>query len=158
MRIFAFLTFLKTMYQTLLDLHSYIAFAVLGLLLIAMINAFAGLSAKRAFNANDRKISLIALAFSHTQMVIGLVMLFMSPYMETAKQSGMGAIMKNPDLRLKVIEHPLINIIAIVLITIGWSKHKKEINDTNKFKRIAYLYAIAFVLLLSRIPWSQWLS
>jgi hypothetical protein len=28
-------------------------------------------------------------------------------------------------LQLTSLEHPLINIIAIALITIGWSKHKK---------------------------------
>jgi uncharacterized membrane protein len=146
------------MYTSVLGLHSYIAYAVLGLLLIASINAFAGLASKRAFNANDRKISLIALAFAHTQLVLGFVLLFLSPYMESAKQAGMGAVMKNAQLRQMVVEHPVINLIAVILITIGWSKHKKEITDTNKFKRIAYLYAIAVVLLLSRIPWSQWLS
>lgn len=146
------------MYSTLLNLHSYWAFAVLGLLLIACLNAFTGLSSKRPFLEKDRKIALIALIFSHAQLLIGIIMLVMSPYMETAKQIGMGGVMKDATLRLYLVEHPLTNIIAIILITIGWSKHKKELTDTNKFKRIAYLYAIAFVLLLSRIPWAAWLS
>jgi hypothetical protein len=33
--------------------------------------------------------------------------------------------MSDKALRLTSLEHPLINIIAIALITIGWSKHKK---------------------------------
>jgi hypothetical protein len=146
------------MYSAVLELHSYWAFATLGLLLIAALNAFTGVSSKRVFQKRDRQISLIALIFSHIQLVIGLILVFVTPKLDAAKAVGMGGVMKDSNLRLFFVEHPLINIIAIVLITIGWSKHKKEINDTNKFKRIAYLYSIAFLLLLSRIPWNQWLS
>lgn len=146
------------MYQSVLDLHSYWAFAVLGLLLIAVLNAFAGLSSKRVFTPKDRKISMIALIFSHIQLLLGIVLYFVSPYLQTAKEAGMGAVMKDSTLRLYLVEHPLINIIAITLITIGWSKHKKTEESQAKFKNIGWMYAIAFLLLLSRIPWSAWLS
>ncbi len=68
----------------------------------------------------------------------------------------MGAVMKDSTLRLYVVEHPLINIIALTLITIGWSRHKKTDDSTAKFKRIGWMYAIGLILLLSRIPWSAW--
>lgn len=145
------------MYTAVLELHSYWAFATLGLLLIAGINALAGLAKKRPFTPNDRKISLIALIFSHIQLVLGLLLLFISPYMETAKQLGMGGVMKNADLRLVLVEHPLTNIIALTLITIGWSRHKKDETAAGKFKKIGYLYLIGLVLLLARIPYGQWL-
>lgn len=146
------------MYSTLQNVHSYWAFAVLTFLFLATLNAFIGLSARRPFLAKDRKIALIALIFSHVQLLLGIILLFTSPYMEAAKQSGMGAVMKDSTLRLYLVEHPLINLIAVILITIGWSKHKKQDNEISKFKNIAYMYAIAFVLLLSRIPWAAWLS
>ncbi len=145
-------------YSSIVGLHSYIAYAVLGLLLIASLNAFTGISGKRVFLKKDRQIALIALIFSHMQLLLGLIILFTSPYIETAKSAGMGAIMKNATLRLYVVEHPLINIIAIALITIGWSKHKKETTDVGRFKKIGWMYAIGLLLLLSRIPWSAWLS
>jgi len=146
------------MYSPVKDLHSYLAFAVLGLLFLTILNSFIGLSRNRPFNQQDKRIALIALIFSHLQLVLGIILLFTSQYFETARTQGMGTVMKNSDLRLYVVEHPLINIIAITLITIGWSKHKKTEDDTKKFKFIAYLYAVALVLLLSRIPWSAWLS
>ena len=146
------------MYKGILDLHSYWAFAVLVFLLLATLNAFVGLSAKRAFLPKDRQIALMALIFTHLQFVFGLVLLFVSPYMETAKQLGMGAVMKNAEIRKMVVEHPFINLIAIILITIGWSTHKRAADSTVKFKKIGIFYAIGLVLLLSRIPWSQWLS
>lgn len=145
------------MYNAVLELHSYWAFATLGLLLIAGINALAGLSKKRAFTPNDRKIALIALIFSHIQLLLGIILLLVSPYMQTAKELGMGGVMKNAELRLVLVEHPLTNLIALALITIGWSKHKKDATDAGKFKKIGYLYLIGLVLLLARIPYSQWL-
>lgn len=64
--------------------------------------------------------------------------------------------MKDKALRLTSLEHPLINIIAIILITIGWSKHKKGLDSNAKFKSIALFYSLGLVLILSRIPWSLW--
>ncbi|OYQ33956.1 hypothetical protein CHU92_12400 [Flavobacterium cyanobacteriorum] len=146
------------MYESILGLHSYWAFAVLILLLLAALNAFLGNSSKRAFLKKDRQIALIALIFAHVQLVLGLVLLFVSPKMEAAKQLGMGGLMKNSELRLFVVEHPLTNLIAITFITIGWSKHKRATADSAKFKNIMYMYAIGLLLLLSRIPWGQWLG
>lgn len=145
------------MYKGVLDLHSYWAFAVLVFLLLAILNAFMGLSAKRAFLPKDRQIAMLGLIFTHVQFVIGLILLFVSPYMETAKQLGMGGVMKNAEIRKLVVEHPVINLIAIILITIGWSTHKRTADSTAKFKKIGIFYAIGLVLLLSRIPWGQWL-
>jgi len=146
------------MYETVLDLHSYWAFGVLGLLLIAALNSFAGLATKRPFTAQDKRIAMLALIFSHVQLVIGIILLFVNPKLELAKVAGMGGIMKDSYLRLIFVEHPLVNVIAIALITIGWSQHKKADDATAKFKKIGYMYAIALVLILSRIPWGQWFS
>ena len=74
------------------------------------------------------------------------------------KAVGMGAAMKNAELRKIIVEHPLMMIIAIVLITIGWSKHKKKGSDTAKFKTIAIFYGLALIVVLSRIPWSNWFN
>jgi len=144
------------MYEGVLGLHSYWAYAVLVLLVIAILNAFAGLSSKRAFTPKDRQISMIAMVFTHVQFVIGLVLIFVSPAMAIARSAGMGTVMKDSSLRLLLVEHPLVNLIAITLITIGWSKHKKTEESAKKFKSIGILYAIGLVLLLSRIPYGQW--
>ncbi|KOS06473.1 hypothetical protein AM493_10820 [Flavobacterium akiainvivens] len=146
------------MYEAVLDLHSYWAYGVLVFLLLAILNSFVGLSAKRPFIHRDRQIAMIALIFSHVQFVLGLLTLFTGPYFKAAKAGGMGAVMKDSTLRLFMVEHPVINLIAIVLITIGWSKHKRAGESERKFKSIAIFYLIGLVLLLSRIPYSQWFN
>lgn len=66
--------------------------------------------------------------------------------------------MKDAQTRLLTVEHPLMMILAIVFITIGFSKHKKKEKASEKFKTIAIYYGIALVLVLSRLPWQQWLA
>ncbi|MGB5509813.1 MAG: hypothetical protein WBM95_13040, partial [Robiginitalea sp.] len=71
---------------------------------------------------------------------------------------GMETITSNPAARLLALEHPLINIIAVVLITIGWSRHKKFLEGNKKFRSIAIFYGLGLLLILSRIPWGQWFN
>ena len=135
------------------SIHSTLAYAVLAVLVLAIINAFLGLSAKRNFTSKDRSISLIALIFSHIQLVVGIVLWIESPLGKAALSQ-----LSNSAVRLTALEHPLINIIAIVLITIGWSKHKKEESSNGKFKKIAIFFTLGLLLILSRIPWTNWLA
>src|SRR5210317_1332837 len=122
----------------LTELHSYWAYLVLALLIIATFNALFGFTSKKEFSAKDRKISLFALIAVHVQLIIGLGWYFMSPWYESLKTNGMG----DATTRLIAVEHPLMMIIAITLITIGFSKHKKKTEDKSKFNTIAVFYAI----------------
>lgn len=135
------------------SIHSTLAYAVLAVVAIAVINAFLGLSAKRNFTKNDRSLSLVALILSHIQLVVGLILWAISPLGKDAMSQ-----MSNAAMRLTAVEHPLINIVAIVFITIGWSKHKKEESSNGKFKKIGVFYVLGLLLILSRIPWSNWMA
>ena len=86
------------------------------------------------------------------------MLLIISPYFRKAIEVGMSELMKNEILRLYVIEHPSTMIASIVLITIGYSKHKKQRSSKPKFKKLSIFFSIGLLLLLSRIPWQQWLS
>jgi len=139
-------------------LHSGWAYITLIVLIIAVVNALIGLSSKKDFKDKDLRISLFALIVSHLQLIIGFIAYFLSAQFAYLRTNGMGAAMKAPEIRLFVIEHPLMMILAITLITMGFSKHKKQTTDHNKFKTISIYYGIALIFVLSRIPWSQWLS
>lgn len=131
-------------------LHSGWAYLVFVLLVIAIVNALIGFLNKKDFTGKDFKISLFALIFTHVQLVIGLIL-----YLVQGRYDGLSE-MKVSAVRLLALEHPLINIIGIALITIGWSKSKK-VEGTLKFKNILIFYTLGFLLILSRIPWSNWL-
>ncbi len=139
------------------EIHSYWAYLVVLMLAFALVNALLGLSKKREFTDKDMRIGLFTLIVSHLQLLIGLGWYFMSPAFNALKTDS-AAVMGNSASRLLAIEHPLMMIIAIVLITIGWSKHKKKTEDAAKFKTFAIFYGLALLLILSRIPWNQWLQ
>ena len=146
------------MYEFIQKLHSGWAYLALLLLVVAVLNALYGFFSKKEFNATDRKIALFALIGTHTQLLIGLVIYFVSQKGFLAFASiGVSTVMKNPELRLTAVEHPLINIIAIALITIGWSKHKKLLTSESKFKTFTIFYTLGLILILMRIPWKLWL-
>jgi NADH:ubiquinone oxidoreductase subunit 2 (subunit N) len=147
----------SAMYQTVQILHSYWAYLVVLVVLIATLNALAGFFGNREYAPKDFRISLFALIVTHIQFVIGLVLYFISPLgFQNISNSGMSEVMGNSLFRLYAIEHPLIMLLTVILITIGYSKHKKKLVSKGKFKALAIFYTIGLILMLSRIPWDQW--
>jgi hypothetical protein len=140
------------MYEFIQKFHSGWAYLALLVLIIAVVNSFIGLLSKKEFSETDRKIALFGLAAIHTQLLIGLILYFVSPL----GFSSLGQ-MADKAIRLTSLEHPLINLIGITLITIGWMKHKKLTTSESKFKTFSIYYGLGLVLILSRIPWSMWI-
>ena len=141
------------MYDFIQKFHSGWAYLALLLLLFAVINSIIGMTSKREFTPKDRKIAMFGLIATHIQLVVGLILYFVSPLGQAALD-----LIKDANFRLTAIEHPLINIVAIVFITIGWSKHKRTATSEAKFKSIALFYGLGLLFILSRIPWSLWLK
>lgn len=139
------------MYHFIQKFHSGWAYLALLLLVFAVVNSLSGMMSKKEFTPKDRKIALFGLIATHIQLVVGLILYFVSPLGKAAFGN-----MSDAALRLTSLEHPLINILAIALITIGWSKHKKAATSEAKFKSITIFYGLGLLLILSRIPWNLW--
>lgn len=137
------------------EIHSYWAYLVLLILIFTVVNAIIGFTQKKEFKDKDLRLGLFTLIVSHIQLLIGLGWYFMSPWFKALKADA-GAVMGDKATRLLAVEHPIMMILAIVFITIGWSKHKKKTEDAAKFKTFVIFYGIALLLILSRIPWSNW--
>ena len=139
-------------------LHSGWAYITLIILIYAVVNAFIGLTSKKEFKDKDLRVSLFTLIVAHLQLIIGMIAYFVSAQFTYLLDNGMGATMKDPEIRLFIVEHPLMMILAITVLTVGFSKHKKQTTDSGKFKTIALYYGIALLFVLSRIPWGIWLG
>lgn len=146
------------MYRTIQILHSYWAYLVLLILVLATFNALIKTFGNKEYQAKDFRISLFTLIVSHIQLLLGIILFFAADYLSLIKDMGMGEIMKNSTLRSNIIEHPITMILAIVLITMGYSKHKKKLTSKAKLKTIAIFYTLALVLILAKIPWNTWFN
>lgn len=144
------------MYATVQFIHSYWAYLVLIVLFVAAINAIIGYASNKEYAATNFRIALFTLITAHIQVLIGIVLYFVSPYFSVLLEEGMGKVMPDPTLRLYILEHPLMMIIAVALITIGYSKHKSKLTSKPKFKTLAIFYTLGLLIMLSRIPWSAW--
>lgn len=138
-----------------LHLHSYLAYLVLLGIAVSFIYALIGALSGKEFKERDRKFGLFGLIPAHIQLVAGIILYFLSPL---GFSNLSGAAMADSVSRLYALEHPMINIIAVALITIGYSRAKKLTNNRNRFRSIYMFYGVAFILVLSRIPWTAWLN
>ena len=138
-----------------LSLHSSWGLTTLILIALAIISSIIGLKSNRDLAIIQRKFSLYALIAVHIQVILGFISYTVSPH-TVAAMSNFGAAMKDSLLRLFAVEHPLMMIIGAVLITIGYTKAKKAVDAKVKYKKILIYYSIGLLLILSRIPWTQW--
>lgn len=133
------------MYSALLHAHSGLRWVVLILLVFAIFNAS---TRKTVYEKKDKMIYLLSMVFLHIQLLIGLILYFMSD-----KVSFASGWMKEPLYRFYGMEHFLGMLIAIILVTIGRKKAEKATVPAKKNKIIRVYYVIGLLIVLVSIPW-----
>jgi hypothetical protein len=84
--------------------------------------------------------------------LLGLSIYFVSPIVNYFLNNFREAVHMR-EMRFFGMEHIVMMLSAITVITIGSIKTKRETNDRQKFKTMAKWYMIGFVLILASIPW-----
>ena len=131
-------------YSIFKDLHSGLRYVVFVLVLIAIIQSLLGWFGKKPYTEVNRKVNLFTLISAHTQLLIGIVLYFLSPFVQFNSNT-----MKDATTRYFTVEHWVMMIIAIVLITIGYSKSKKAVLPEAKHKTVAIFYLIALLVVIA---------
>lgn len=145
------------MYELVKYAHSYWAYLVLLALIVASINAILGFFSEKKYGQKDFRIGLFALIATHTQLLLGIIMYLVSPLKNSWSSLGAG-VMKDAFLRKMLVEHPFGVIVATILITIGWSLHKKQKTSKGAFGKIALFYSLGLLFILAVLPWKTWLG
>lgn len=105
---------------------------------------------KKARDSRITKLSLITTIIFHVQLLIGVILYFVSPFAKWGPTT-----MKDSNIRLYAMEHPLMMFAAVILITVVNSKLKKSAYVKLP---LAIMTLVAVLLVLSRIPWDAWLG
>lgn len=135
------------MHTALLHTHSGLRWILLISFIISIVVLYK--ASKKSTPSNKIKsYVLFTLIISHIQLIIGLILYFISP-----KVVFQAASMKNSVLRFYLVEHISLMLIALILVTIGYVKWKKAIEGTTKMKSLFWYYTIALILILISIPW-----
>jgi hypothetical protein len=136
------------MYNILLGLHSGLRYIVLLLLALALILSITALFGKKDYTQTNRKINLFAMISTHTQFLVGLILYFFSPFVQ---YGNMGEAMKNTMSRYWTVEHAVLMLFAIALITVGHAKSKRAAQSLNKHRAIALYYGLAVLVIVLAI-------
>lgn len=143
------------MYLTFTQVHHYLSWLVLLVLLYAVVKAWIGFTTNKSWSENDSLAGLIMMIAVDVQVLIGIILYgFLSPLTKAAF-ANFGAAMKNEMLRFYAVEHILVMVIALIVLHIGRKKIKKAASDKSKHKLAALFYTAGLVLILSRIPWDK---
>jgi len=137
------------MYKLLIQAHSYNRYIVLILLVAVIVKALSGWLGKKPFDTGDNKVSLFLFIFTHIQLLLGLILYFVSP----AVQFGADT-MKVKEIRYWTVEHIFGMLIAIVLITVARTTMKKMTSAEAKHKRLFIFNFIALVIIIAVIFFS----
>jgi hypothetical protein len=137
------------MYTGLLHTHSLLRYFILIALLVVIIKAVIGLVNKQPFGKWDNKFSLYLFIFTHMQLLVGLILYFVSPFVKFGPTT-----MSDKTTRYWAVEHIVGMLVAVVLITLARTTAKRMTSDEAKHKRMAIFNFVALVVIVAMI----WLS
>jgi len=138
----------------LVHLHNILRWVILVLLLLSVVKSYSGWKGKKPFSDGDRKTWLFTMIAAHTTLILGLYQWLAGRMgMITTKLPEGTSFMKEKLYRFFWMEHPLLMIISIILITLGYGMAKKPVSDEVKYKKAFQFFIIALILILIGIPW-----
>lgn len=134
------------MYSGLVHAHSGLRWIALVLLVVASLVAISKWLGRSGYTDGNRKLYLFTLIAVHTQLILGLVLYFISPKVNFG-------LLSEKVYRFYTVEHTTGMLIAIILVTVGYSLSKRAIDTTKKQRLIGIFYGIGLLLILASIPW-----
>lgn len=140
------------MYILFKNIHHYVGMITLVFVLLLTVVSFIYYLQERPISGQAKKISLLVLIFTHTQIVLGIILFFSSPIFQSTSMKdfmGIAAVRRN------YIEHPFSMVMVGALITIINAKIKKVPKITVW---MLLMSAVSLALVLGMIPRSFWAS
>lgn len=139
-------------YSILLVLHSLLRWFVLVSLLYAVYRAYKGWFTDSMFTPHDSTVQKATVTIAHLQFLVGLGLYAVSPVIRQLF-GNFGEAVQQSSIRFYGMEHSLMMLIAIVLITIGSARAKRKPGDSETFKTLAVWFTVALLIILVMIPW-----
>ena len=141
----------------IINFHSGLAYLVLIGLVIVTVIGILGLATKKKLNKFDKIIVAATKGLIHLQALAGIILWIVSDKVQSYMQDVPGT-MANSSARRILLEHPLMMLIAVILITIGGKKISKAASEQAAYKNMFIYGLITLVIILAMIPWDQFMA
>lgn len=136
------------MYNIIQNSHSGIMWPLLSMMVISIVvSAVALVKNQGSFSLSLYKITKYLI---YLQLILGAILMFISP-----KVQYVSGFMKEEALRFYGMEHPLMMIIALSLVSFGILFAKKKTEASKKNRTILIYYTIATAIIAYMIPWAS---
>jgi len=137
--------------QHFLFLHSILRYFILLFALLVAAFSLTGMMGKKEFRKMHKQLALGLMIFCDIQLLLGIILYYQK--LIAPGVLGAGGVMKNPYTRFYAVEHSLAMVIAIVLVHVGYTVTKKNMDADRKFKRLFWCSFIALGIFMAMIPW-----
>lgn len=140
------------MYTLILGLHSSVRWIVLISAVWALFRAYRGWLRSKPWSVADRRAGLYFTGALDAQALLGFVLAFVSPLIQSAL-FGLTAAMQAPHLRFFLVEHIPLMLFALVLVHAAGGLTRAASDDRLKHRRAALVYTLATLAIVVAIPW-----
>ena len=140
------------MYPYILFLHSITRWFVLVSLLYSIYRGLKGWSGTIPFTKRDNTIRHVTATIAHVQLILGICLYSISPLIRYFWSNYKEAVHER-EIRFFGMEHSLMMLVAITIITIGSILAKRKKTDKEKFRTMAIWYGLGLLVILISIPW-----
>lgn len=142
-------------YFILLKAHGGFRWLVLLLVVVVTVKSLIGLFGNGRYQKLDNILAASFVGTMHLQLLLGLILYFISPLATEARAVGFGNMMADPILRFWGMEHLVVMILAIAAAQAGRTISKKAEDDSVKFRFQAIFFGVSLLLMLFGIPWER---
>ena len=139
-------------YPIVLLIHNALRWFVLGSLLAALMSSYAGWLRPRPYRPADQTLRVVATSIAHTQLLAGFYLYAISPIVKYY-WSFKPSFRESPEFLFFGLIHISLMFTAIIVMTVGSSKAKRQPDPKQKFKTTAVYFTIALLLILVAVPW-----
>lgn len=136
-----------TMYEGFIHAHSGLRWLVLLGLILCIVKGASGMSGNKSWTAKEAQLVRLAVLITHIQVVLGIIMYFMSPKVKFNEIT-----MTDDIVRFYTVEHVITMLAAVVLVTVG-SVRSRSREGASAYKTVFWFFLVALVLVLIGIPW-----
>ncbi len=134
----------------LIHAHSGLRYLIFLVLIIVLVKSIMNLAGKKEWAAGDTKLTMILMASTHLQLLLGFIM-----YLFVFQYYHLMGDMDDPISRWKAVEHMATMVIFVILVSVLHIVNKKP-NKKNKNRRALILAISAIITGLSGIPFDRW--
>ncbi|RCH56204.1 hypothetical protein DJ568_05570 [Mucilaginibacter hurinus] len=139
------------MYNFLLSTHSLFRWLVVISLSTSIFIACIGLVKNRPFTRVANAFRHWTATIAHLQLVIGTLLYFQSPLVMANKWPVSNELINQQDFFRYF--HAAMMFTAVIIITIGSAKAKREAADSDRYRTMLRWFCIALLLIIIAIPW-----